>query len=157
MAKPRLIDSNAVYIALHCLLIQFLSYELTRITADDSATGMGAPKVELGLRFAAGEFKGSRAAFAKGFIWILWRPPTFSSIRGNQDSTSTPRRGRSWNGLRTIFSKLNLIIVGKLNSTLESIRQEVEAARVDSKTTGSIDIQNYKRIKTDLDHMSAQL
>ena len=49
------------------------------------------------------------------------------------------------------------LIVGKLIFTLKSIRQEVEAARVDSQTTGSIDIERYERIKTDLNHMSGML
>jgi hypothetical protein len=49
------------------------------------------------------------------------------------------------------------LIVGKLIFTLKSIRQEVEAARVDSQTTGSIDIERYERIKTDLNYMSGML
>jgi hypothetical protein len=47
MHKPPLIDRNR---GLNCLKNQFPSYELTRITIDDSAAGMGARRLILVLR-----------------------------------------------------------------------------------------------------------
>ncbi|MGH7928190.1 MAG: hypothetical protein ACREQV_10370, partial [Candidatus Binatia bacterium] len=49
------------------------------------------------------------------------------------------------------------LITGELNPILESIRQEIVAAEIDSITTSPDNTERYEKIKAELDHISALL